>query len=499
MYKRLAQGLKQGLSVIGENQLALLAALLMETSIQHFSRHGQNAIDFILIFLQLLVESLPLLFSHYCAHQGRGKQIIVVWCLGFVLYPLMILSLSEDYLPYAKWTLFSIQLWVFMMVASVGYGLSRVLASRHPTKSMQVISRLFSLNSVSVLLVISWAVLWAGIFASTNDPVSNQPIKAVINSDTVILNFNAFLDYLWQFAVMGGLVLLLYLINRYLLIRRILAVRGVFAYAAGCLVGIIVLTPILSYVVLCLPMNIADWTFLPSEDYNIFAPINFRFCFLVIAISTPIILAFERQQNDKALAEIAQRQSQTELQLLQQQVNPHFLFNTLNNLYALTLQGSKSAPILVMQLANLLRYTVYEGQQPWVTLAQEIAYLQDFLALQAIRSGDKCQVTVAFPQHNTDWQLAPLLLIILVENAFKHGAERAEAANIEVDIQVQGKRLLMRCINSLPEHSTQHKPGIGLHNLKRRLELLYKGQYWLIAEKRGSQWHAELSLELRAC
>jgi hypothetical protein len=500
MQQFMALGIKQALSVIGVNQLALIAVLVLETSMRHATVYNQSANEFMLILLQLLVESSPLLVCHYLTYQAQTVRPVVVWCSGFVLYPILSFSLSEHYLFYANWTIFSVQIWLMLVGASLGFGVSRLLAKRHHTKSMRFMSRLFSLNSVLLMLLVGWAILWAGIFASTDDPVSNQPIKAVINSDTVIVNFSFFINYLWQFLLMGTLVLVVYWLNRYVLIRLILARNGVFAYVAGCLITIIVMTPLLASVVLWLPMNIPDWTFLPSEDHNVFAPINFRFSFFVMAVSTPIILAFERQQQDKALAEIAQQQSQTELQLLQQQVNPHFLFNTLNNLYALTLTSSDKAPTLVMQLANLLRYTVYEGQQPWVTLAQEITYLQDFLALQAIRSGDRCELTVGFPQQSANWQLAPLLLIILVENAFKHGAERTESTStIELDIQVQGGRLLLHCVNSLPEHPTEHKPGIGLQNLKRRLELLYKGKYQLLTEVRDLRWHAELSLEMRPC
>ncbi len=247
-------------------------------------------------------------------------------------------------------------------------------------------------------------------------------------------------------------------------------------------------------------MNIDEFTFLPSQDYNIFAADNFRFCFVVLLASTPVILAFERQQQEKALAEIAQRQSQTELQLLQQQVNPHFLFNTLNNLYALTLTGSAQAPTLVLQLANLLRYTVYEGQSSRVSLAQEMQYLQDFLALQAIRSADKCQFNVVWPTQAEQWQIAPLLLITVLENAVKHGVEPSQSrCSIELSISVENGWLRMRCVNSVPEAAGQRPPGIGLDNLRRRLSLLYSGKHRFSAQQQAGLWCTELTLELEPC
>ena len=499
---------KQTLNTVADNQLALVAALLLEATIRHFSLHGQTAAEFLRIVLQLLLESSPLLLAHYFAARVAASSTVqrrrwgagLTWAAGFVLYPLGLFWLTEQWQAYAAWTLFSVQGWLLLLLASGGYGLSRWLAQRSASARFQLFSRLFSLNSVLLLLMTAWAVVWAGIFASTDDPVRNQPLQAVIHSNTVIVNFEYFLHYLWQFLLMGSCVLLICWLNRYLLIRQLLARNGVFAYIAGCLISIILLTPLLSAVVLWLPMNIAEFTFLPSQDYNIFAPINFRFCFLILLISTPVILAFERQQQEKALAEVAQRQSQTELQLLQQQINPHFLFNTLNNLYALTLAGSAQAPALVLQLANLLRYTVYEGQNARVSLAQEIQYLQDFLALQAIRSADKCQLNVVWPTQAEQWQIAPLLLITVLENAVKHGVEPSQSrCSIELSISVESGWLQMRCINSVPEAAGQHSPGIGLDNLRRRLNLLYSGKHRFSAQQQAGLWCAELTLELEPC
>ncbi|MDP5130356.1 MAG: histidine kinase [Paraglaciecola sp.] len=500
MLKHWATGLKQHFSAFAENQLAMMAAILLESSIRQFSFQSANAFTFLSIWAQLILESLPLLVAHYMVFKAQGWRALLIWTVGFLLYPMLCFSMADFDSGYADWSLFSVQGWLLLLGASLGFGLSRLVAKGDHSRYSQFVTRLFSLNSVLLLLMICWAVLWSAMFASTDDPVRNQPIKTVINSDTLIVNFYYFLDYLWQFLVMGILVLWVYWCNRYLLIRRVLARSGVFAYMTACLIFIIVGTPMLATVVLWLPMNIADWTFLPSEDYNIFAPINFRFIGLLLAVSTPIILAFERQQQGKAMAEIAQRQSQTELQLLQQQVNPHFLFNTLNNLYALTLTGAKEAPAVIMQLANLLRYTVYEGQNQRVSLAQEIQYIQDFLALQGIRSANKCQLKVHFPEQTQHWQLAPLLLIILVENAFKHGVEPSqELCFVTINIDIEGATLIMQCNNTLPKRATFGETGIGLDNLKRRLTLLYPGKHHLRVQKQNAEWQTELRLELEPC
>ena len=490
-------------SLIIDNQLPLLAALLLEAAIRHFSLHSQSAAAFWLIWLQLLLESAPLLLAHYVSCRAAGNnngKAALIWVAGFLVYPLLLFTLMDAVPAFAGWSLFSVQGWLLLLCASAGYGLSRALAHRSGTAGSQLFSKLFSLDAVLLLLMLIWAVLWAGIFASTEDPVRNQPIKAVINSETVIVNFGMFLMYLWQFLLLGGAVLLLCWVNRYWLIRKLLARSGVFAYVAGCLISILLLTPLLASLVLTLPMNIAEFTFLPSQDHNIFASDNYRFCFFVLLLSAPVILAFERQQQETALAEVAQRQSATELQLLQQQVNPHFLFNTLNNLYALTLANSAQAPNMVMQLANLLRYTVYDGQSARVTLAQEVQYLQDFLALQMIRSADKCQLSLTWPEHAERWQIAPLLLIIVLENAFKHGVEPSQSGcHVALKLTVENGWLQMRCSNSVAGGANKSATGVGLDNLRRRLRLLYAGKHRFSCTQRDNVWCTELALELEPC
>lgn len=307
MYLPTLSQVKTRFSYLADNQLPVLAVLLLEASIRHFSLDGQTGPGYLLLVLQLLIESAPLLLAHYVSSQYARRNrgwMLCIWAAGFVLYPIGLFALADAIPSFAQWSLFSVQGWLLLVFASSGYGLSRWLMRRSSNTRLQLISRLFSLNKVSVLLMLLWAFAWAGIFASTEDPVRNQPIRAVINSETVIVNFDLFLIYLWQFLLIGSAVLLLCWVNRYWLIRRLLARSEVFAYVAGCLTSILLLTPLLASVVLMLPMNIPEFTFLPSQDHNIFAPDNYRFSFFVLLLSAPVILAFERQQQEKALAEI---------------------------------------------------------------------------------------------------------------------------------------------------------------------------------------------------
>jgi LytS/YehU family sensor histidine kinase len=328
----------------------------------------------------------------------------------------------------------------------------------------------------------------------------NQPINPVIELTKLISDFGPFLFYLWQFLFISSLIYMTFLLNRYVLIRRVLTEQGTIIFCAAVLLCLIVLTPTYSYLILALPVNqVPEYitTLLPSGNQNIFSPYNYQFMFVVFAVSTPIILAFERQKQDAKMLEISKHQIQTELKLLQQQINPHFLFNTLNNLYALTLIKSDEAPDMVMQLSNLLRYSVYEGQKAQVNLSQEVTYLQDYMALQTIRNKEKCNINVNWPDNANQHQIAPLLLVILLENAFKHGVDKSvDKCELIFNMQLQNNTLIVECINDYEQDQSTKSIGIGIENLQRRLSLMYHNKHSLETHQTSNKWHVKLTMEL---
>jgi LytS/YehU family sensor histidine kinase len=173
------------------------------------------------------------------------------------------------------------------------------------------------------------------------------------------------------------------------------------------------------------------------------------------------------------------------------------LFNTLNNLYALTLTKSDDAPNLVMKLSNLLRYTVYEGQKELVTLAQEVSYLQNYIALQKIRSHDKCTLDLKWPEGDEKFTLPPLLIIMLLENAFKYGVEPTiEQSHIRFHMQLSKNVLTVVCENPIFAHKPDEESGLGLENLSRRLTLLYPRKHTISSQQEGELWRATMTLEL---
>jgi len=481
-------------------QLPLFCAVLLEAHIHFLWLRATSANEYMLIVGQTLIESLPFFITHHFAHKAARQRAIFIWLLGFLCYPLLSLVMNSQSAYFSDWSLLGVQGWLLTVFASAAWFVNRVLKERNKTRSLKFIYRLFSLNIVVTLLLVGWAIAMAGIFNSAQDPLGNKFISAVIDITNIFDEFGGFIGFLWQFLLLAALIGGIYILNRYGLIRQILAKQGALAFVSCALISIIIMTPVAASLILWLPLNNPVFTLFPLQNYHIFSPVNYQLLFWIFAISTPLILVFERQQQDAALARIAQQQTYTELKLLQQQINPHFLFNTLNNLYALTLTKSDDAPNLVVKLSNLLRYTVYEGQKEQVTLAQEVSYLKDFVALQEIRSHDRCTLDLKWPEQDDKFTIPPLLIIMLLENAFKFGVEPTiEKSHLRFHMQLSKNILTVVCENPIFTKTQESVGGMGLENLRRRLILLYPGKHTLTCGPKGKLWYAKMTLELAPC
>ncbi len=173
---------------------------------------------------------------------------------------------------------------------------------------------------------------------------------------------------------------------------------------------------------------------------------------------------------------------EAELNFLKGQLHPHFLFNTLNNLYALTLKQSPQSPGVVMGLAEILRYMLYEANTEIVQLERDISILKSYIELEKIRYEERLDINFSINGLGPDFKIAPLLILPLVENAFKHGAsEQIGQAWINMDLRVKSNALKFKISNSKPETSVQddrpHHVSIGLANVRKRLEILYPGAH----------------------
>lgn len=188
---------------------------------------------------------------------------------------------------------------------------------------------------------------------------------------------------------------------------------------------------------------------------------------------------FQRKQT----LEAEQQRTVAELQLLKAQLHPHFLFNTLNNLYSHTLEFSPKSPEIVMKLSGLLRFMIYESNTARIPLVKEIEMLQNYISLEQLRYGDRLDISVSITGEVEKYQIAPLLLLPFLENAFKHGTSRQiDQCWIQLNITLEGYHMHMNLVNSIEtetEKGSEEAGGIGLNNVKKRLELVYRDAYRL--------------------
>ena len=178
--------------------------------------------------------------------------------------------------------------------------------------------------------------------------------------------------------------------------------------------------------------------------------------------------------------QLQKENSEAQLQLLTAQVHPHFLFNTLNNIYSQTQTESPKGSKMIMGLSDMLRYILYEGQKPLVPLKQELLMITEYINLEKIRYGNKLDVHVLTPDKAGDIYIAPLLLLPFVENCFKHGTSNMlENPWINLTVELKDTILVMKLINgkTLLNDNGQNKTGIGINNVRQRLNLLYKDKY----------------------
>lgn len=217
-----------------------------------------------------------------------------------------------------------------------------------------------------------------------------------------------------------------------------------------------------------------------------------------IAASIKLLKYWYVQRRQTLEAE--QQRTLAELKLLKAQLHPHFLFNTLNNLYSHTLEFSPKSPEIVLKLSALLRFMIYESNSSRISLAQEVDLLQNYISLEKLRYGDRLDLSVCISGEIGNYQIAPLLLLPFLENAFKHGtSKQIDQCWISFDLSLDGSLMKFKLINSI-DPANNEKPfptgGIGLPNVMKRLEILYRGKYSLERNKMEDVYVLFLELQL---
>jgi LytS/YehU family sensor histidine kinase len=288
---------------------------------------------------------------------------------------------------------------------------------------------------------------------------------------------------------------LLFFINSRLLVSKILKEKGLLIYILSLAATIAILYPFLAQLLISLPINSVFGRDIFGT--NPFDMENATGAIVIMLISLPIVLALQWGKQNNQILSLEKEKSQSELDLLKQQLNPHFFFNTLNNLYSLSLQKSEKTSESILQLSELMRYTIYKGQEKSVAISLELKYLEDYIELQQIRLKNPLNLKFEKNISNANIEIAPLLLIVFIENAFKHGIETAEnAAFLNISLTSDEKELYFSCENSFDADEISKTPGIGIINLEKRLDLLYPNKHTLKLSSENHIFKAELKLEL---
>jgi two-component system, LytTR family, sensor kinase len=203
---------------------------------------------------------------------------------------------------------------------------------------------------------------------------------------------------------------------------------------------------------------------------------------LVLGISTSITTIQKWQKDKQEREELEKDKVTSELSFLKAQINPHFFFNTLNNIYALTQVDADVAGKAIHQLSRMMRYLLYDTQQGHTMLSQELAFVKDYISLMRLRLTDVVKINFDEPANLNDKPLAPMIFLPFVENAFKHGVSATRQSHIDIIILQKDTLLDLTVKNSIINDnsiSLDTNSGIGLVNTRRRLDLLYPGKYTL--------------------
>lgn len=219
----------------------------------------------------------------------------------------------------------------------------------------------------------------------------------------------------------------------------------------------------------------------------------------VVALVSAIKLTFDWIYEKRRAEDLQKIQLSTELDFLKSQIQPHFFFNTLNNLYALTLQKSDTAPNVVLKLSDIMQYVLYDIKEPVISLFDEINYIQNYLDLEKLRYGDKVNSKINIVGNIEDVKVPPLLFLPFIENCFKHGAQENESIQVRIKFEIINNKTLKFCVKNSFVHinDTIQKHGIGIKNVKRRLQLLFNNNFKLKTFVKKQHYFVKLKIPIQ--
>ena len=221
---------------------------------------------------------------------------------------------------------------------------------------------------------------------------------------------------------------------------------------------------------------------------------------LVVILALGLRVTDAYAEKEKERRELEKEKLASELGMLKSQINPHFFFNTLNNIYALTESDNHLAGIAVLKLSKMMRYVLYESELGNTTLEQEVGFMNHFIDLMRLRLSEKVAVRVDFRPHSGEISIAPMIFISFIENAFKHGVSYREPSFVEISLVTTPHEIAFHCRNSNFSHKTDQTgeaSGIGLENIRKRLTLLYPDKHILKITETPQTYDVSLTIQLQ--
>ncbi|WP_405607388.1 sensor histidine kinase [Polaribacter sp. Asnod1-A03] len=338
-------------------------------------------------------------------------------------------------------------------------------------------------NKKSSVLIIHM-LLWIIIFA-----ISASQIYLKIG---IIPN-----DYFFRFSIF----LIAFYLNYYIFVPKILLKKQFLYYIITAILSSILFIFLIEFTIPKPPDQHFQNNIAHNFDngYSIYKSFpTLILLLLFFTLSTSIKLGFEWYKSEKEKVLIETQKASSELSFLKAQLNPHFLFNTLNSIYALANKKSENTTLSIVTLSELMRYTIYEASENKVSLKKEVEHIKNYISLQLLRLKDSSGVKLNI-HGNLNYKIEPLLLISFIENAFKYGTDFKGKTNIIIKITVKDEELHLYVYNTSTKHKTKSEnSGIGLVNIKNRLNILYPNSHDLNILNEKNSYIVNLIIKLKS-
>jgi len=326
-------------------------------------------------------------------------------------------------------------------------------------------------------------------------------IALIIASNIFSVTKHTYTDYLITYLVFGIINVSIFYINYIFLIPEFIIKKKKYVLYLLSFLLLIVASVILKTAIAVLYRDDV-LTYLNDAKQKVEMPVH-NFVVYVVFISgffliSSCIIKFiiDWFAADRIQRSLESERREMELQFLKSQLNPHFLFNSLNNIYSLAYQKSDKTADAIMKLSEIMRYMIYESNTPTVALSKEVDYLKNYIDLQKIRFKDGAFVEIILNGEIDDQKIVPLMLISFVENAFKHGVVNDPAEPVKIEIIANQKILHFSVINKKNNQNKDAQGGVGLVNVERRLQLIYPDRYKLNVVNSATHYTCELMIDI---